>query len=78
MPMAVYAFLEGHDLSDKTIVPFCTHAGNGLSSIENSIPSLFPNSTILEGLAISRITAQNNYEEAKQAVIEWLQENSII
>ena len=65
MPMAVYAFLEGH-------------AGNGLSSIENSIPSLFPNSTILEGLAISRITAQNNYEEAKQAVIEWLQENSII
>ena len=78
MPMAVYTFLESHDLSSKTIVPFCTHAGRGLSSTESSISSMFPNATILDGLAISGTTAQNNYEETEQAVINWLQANNLI
>ena len=78
MPMAVYTFLESHDLSGKTIVPFCTHAGSGLSSTESSTSSMFPNATISAGLAISGTTAQNNYEEAEQAVINWLQANDLI
>lgn len=32
MPMAVYTFLENYDWSGKTIHPFCTHEGSGLSS----------------------------------------------
>lgn len=78
MPMAVYTFLESHDLSGKTIVPFCTHAGSGLSATESSISSMFPNATISAGLAISGTTAQNNYEEAEQAVIAWLRENNML
>ena len=78
MPMAVYTFLESHDLSGKTIVPFCTHAGSGLSSTESSISSMFPDATILDGFAISGTTAQNNYEETEQAVIAWLRENNIL
>lgn len=78
MPMAVYTFLESHDLSGKTIVPFCTHAGSGLSSTESNISSMFPNATTLDGLAISGTTAQNNYEETEQAVINWLQANDLI
>lgn len=78
MPMAVYTFLESHDLSSKTIVPFCTHAGSDLSSTESSISNMFPNATILDGLAISGTTAQNNYEETEQAVINWLQANDLI
>ena len=31
MPMAVYTFLEHYDFTDKTIHPFCTHEGSGLS-----------------------------------------------
>ena len=31
MPMAVYTFLEHYDLTGKTIHPFCTHEGSGLS-----------------------------------------------
>lgn len=28
MPMAVFTFLEKHDFSGKTIMPFCTHEGS--------------------------------------------------
>ena len=34
MPMAVYTFLESYDLAGKTIHPFCTHEGSGLSRTE--------------------------------------------
>lgn len=78
MPMAVYTFLESHDLSEKTIVPFCTHAGSGLAFTESTISSMFPNAAILDGLAISGTTAQNNYEETERAVIAWLRENNIL
>ena len=34
MPMPVYTFLEKHNWSGKTVVPFCTHEGSGLSKTE--------------------------------------------
>lgn len=37
MPMAVYTFLERCDLTGKTVHPFCTHEGSGLSDTENDI-----------------------------------------
>ena len=37
MPMAVYTFLESYDFSGKTIIPFCTHEGSGLSSTDIEI-----------------------------------------
>lgn len=37
LPMAVYTFLESNDFSGKTIIPFCTHAGSGLSNTVKTI-----------------------------------------
>ena len=37
MPMAVYTFLEAFDFTGKTIHPFCTHEGSGLSNTVNDI-----------------------------------------
>ena len=37
MPMAVYTFLDHYDLTGKTIHPFCTHEGSGLSGTEGDI-----------------------------------------
>lgn len=37
MPMAVYTFLERCDLTGKTVHPFCTHEGSGLSDTENDV-----------------------------------------
>lgn len=37
MPMAVYTFLEHYDLTGKTVHPFCTHEGSGLSGTVRDI-----------------------------------------
>ncbi len=43
----VATFLSAHDLSGKTIVPFCTHGGGGLGRIGQDIAKLCPRSTVL-------------------------------
>ena len=52
IPMALSAFFETYDLSDKTIIPFCTHEGSGLSKSVGDIKKLCPRSNVLQGLAI--------------------------
>lgn len=52
IPPAVMTFLDENDLSGKTIAPFCTHGGSGMSGTED-IRRLASGATILEGLAIS-------------------------
>ena len=37
MPMAVYTFIEKHNWQGKTLIPFCTHEGSGLSSTEKKL-----------------------------------------
>lgn len=78
MPMAVYTFLESYDFSGKTIVPFCTHEGSGLSSTENSISETCPDSEVLAGFSIKGSVAQNSQDEAKAAVTDWLEETEFI
>lgn len=34
LPTIVKVFLENHDFSGKTVIPFCTHAGSGLSEAQ--------------------------------------------
>lgn len=52
IPPALMTFLDENDLSGKTIAPFCTHGGSGMSGTED-IRRLASSATILEGLAIS-------------------------
>ncbi len=73
MPMPVYTFLEAHDWNGKTVIPFCTHAGSGLSNAESSIADTCSGAEILEGFAIAGTTAQNEQEKAEEAVMEWLE-----
>ncbi len=53
MPMAVHTFLDQYDLTGKTIAPFCTHGGSGLSNTVAELGRMQPGATVLEGLAIS-------------------------
>ena len=68
MPMAVYSFLDEYDFSGRTIVPFVTSGGSGLSNTIRAIESAEPDATVLEGLALrdSRST------QAEGDVTEWL------
>lgn len=52
IPPALMTFFDENDLSGKTIVPFCTHGGSGMSGTED-IRRLASGAAILEGLAIS-------------------------
>lgn len=78
MPMAVYTFLENYDFSGKTIIPFCTNEGSGLSNTVRSISDTCSDATVLDGFSIQGKIAQESQEEAKQSVIIWLNGIDII
>lgn len=68
MPMAVFTFLEKHNLAGKTLVPFCTHEGTGLGRSVADITSLCRQSTMLNGLAVRG----SSVRMASQEVRAWL------
>lgn len=72
MPMAAYTFLESYNFAGKTIIPFCTHAGSGLAGTVSSIQAACSGAAVLDGLAIAGTTAQNDPEDARDAVRTWL------
>ncbi len=72
MPMPVYTFLEKHDWNGKTVVPFCTHEGSGLSNTEKHIAETCKGATVVNGLAVRGATSQNNREQARKTVSSWL------
>ena len=72
MPMCIYTFIESQSWSGKTIVPFCTHEGSGLSGTESTIRSICKGATVAKGLAVQGKTAQNNRTAARKAVQDWL------
>ena len=52
LPMAVYTFLEAFDWEGKTIYPFCTHEGSGLSGTDNAIAHVCPGAFVTNPLAV--------------------------
>lgn len=72
MPMPVYTFLEKHDWTGKTLLPFCTHEGSGLSGTERNLARTCKGATVGKGLALRGATAQNKRDEARRSVQVWL------
>ena len=72
MPMAVYTFIEKHNWNGKTVVPFCTHEGSGLSGTERKLKDACKGATVSAGLAIKGTTAQNSQSQALKTVQTWL------
>ena len=48
-PRIVDTFLEAHDFSGKTIVPFATSGGSGLGKAPQRMATLTPGATVTEG-----------------------------
>ena len=71
-PMIMYTFFENEDLSGKTLIPFSTHEGSGLSGFDRKLSEACPDAEIAEGLAIRGDDAQNNQENVRAAVKEWV------
>ena len=74
MPMAVYTFMESYDFQGKTIIPFCTSAGDVLTGKESRIiPEHAKGAKVLEGLGIEGKRAQQNPKIVKPQVQKWLE-----
>ena len=48
-PRIIYTFLESEELSGKTIIPFCTSGGSGISNSVSNIRGLADDATWLDG-----------------------------
>lgn len=72
LPMILYTFLETHDFSGKTIVPFCTHGGSQMAGTAAKIEGVVTADAVLSGLAIEGADAQNNRDSVRETVNGWL------
>ena len=73
--MPIYTFLEAHNWCGKTIIPFCTHEGSGVSGTDGKIKRLYKNATVKQALAVRGATAQNERAKAEKAVDEWVKKS---
>lgn len=67
MPMAVYTLLEAFDWTGKTIYPFCTHEGSGLSQTERDIAAAAKGANVGKGLAVRG----SDIDSAEAAIEAW-------
>ena len=73
-PMIMYTFFENNaeGLAGKTLVPFSTHEGSGLSGFDSKLAGACPDSTVTEGLAIRGADCQNDQEGVSFEVDGWI------
>ncbi|WP_455653493.1 flavodoxin [Phascolarctobacterium sp.] len=69
MPMPMFTFLEQHDLSGKTVVPFVTHGGGGVANCVSDLKKAVPNADVLEAFVVSGSNAANVQSDVRA----WLQ-----
>ena len=70
--MPIYSFMESYDFNGKTIIPFCTSAGDVLTGKESNIPKYAKGATVLQGLGIEGKRAQEKPDSVRPQVQEWL------
>lgn len=63
-PMPVRTFLDGLDLSGKTIAPLCTNEGSGMGSSERDLAAAYPSAVVAAGLAVPGHEAARRVDEA--------------
>ena len=73
-PMILYTFFESTPLEGKTLIPFSTHEGSGLSGFDRSLAAACPDCTVADGLAVRGNDAQNSRDKVRESVNSWLKE----
>ena len=70
MPMPMFTFFEKYNLKGKTIHPFVTHEGSGLSGVARL--KKVTGANVTAGLAIYGHVAQNERGKAQKEVDKWV------
>ena len=69
IPVAIHSFVEAHDLSGKTIIPFVTHGTGGLSGTIRDLTAALPeNCEVLESYDVF----EDDVFDVQDEVNEWL------
>ena len=73
-PMIMYTVFENNDFSGKTLIPFSTHEGSGLSGFDKKLQNACPDAEVLKGLAVRGNDAQNSQDKVRASAQGWLKE----
>ena len=73
-PMIMYTVFENNDFSGKTLIPFSTHEGSGLSGFDKKLQAACEGAAVGKGLAIRGNDAQNARDKVRGTVNGWLTE----
>ena len=68
IPMCMYTFIEAHDWSGKTVIPFCTHEGSGAGRTDRTLNSTMKGANVRKVTAVRGSTAQNNPSASERAL----------
>lgn len=69
-PMVIYTFFESHDLSGKTIIPFCTSVDSSIASGMEDIKNACKEAVVLQGITANHLSEQD--------IEEWLTQIGIL
>ncbi|MBP5605559.1 MAG: flavodoxin [Ruminiclostridium sp.] len=67
MPMCMFTLLEKYDLTNKTIIPFCTNEGSGMGNSERDLAELCKGATVKAGLSVRGAESA----ESEDTVFAW-------
>ena len=68
VPMCVLTWIDAHEFSGKTIIPFCTHEGSGMGCTEKDIRTACPTANLKPGIAIHGTNAPHSQKSAEAIV----------
>lgn len=66
---AVASFLADNDFSGKTVVPFCTHGGNGAARVAADLHNYLPDTQVVDCLDI----LEDGGGKAETKIQEWIE-----
>lgn len=70
MPRIINTFLDTYDLSDKTVMPFCTSGGSGISKSVSDMKAQELDADIRDGLRANG--------SSDSGINEWLSDNGLM
>ncbi|MDE6810991.1 MAG: flavodoxin [Muribaculaceae bacterium] len=78
-PMYVFTFIEKHNWTGKTVIPFITHEGSGMGGTDSKIAAACKGADTLtgKGFALQGKIAQENRPIAQKCVNSWLERNDL-
>ena len=77
MPRILYSFLDAYDCSGKTIAPFVTSGGSGLSGTVSTIQELEPGAAVSGGLSLGSSQVADSAWGLADEVEKWLDANGL-